>query len=473
MAWPFFRRPAAAAPTPAVRAFDGAGAGRRWPTAREHFGRTVNETTAAAPVIRARARHLVANNAYASNAAGALESALVGAGIVAASAHPDEETRATIGAALNKWSRVADAEGRTDLYGVQAAATRALAVDGEAFIHCETLPEGFRVRLLPAEMIDESDTRELPGGGRVVAGVEFDHFGRRVAYWILPHRPTDLFTSASAAIRVPAEDVLHIMRPLGAGQVRGVSWLAPVLLRLRELDGIEDALAVGVRVAALHAGFMTDLNGTAAGSPYEGDQTGSVMESGLEPGTLKILPPGFDVKFSSPSQVQQVGELLSHELRAIAAGLGVPSHLLDGDLRNANYSSLRAALVAFRQRVEAIQYQTLIPQMVRPIYERAITSLVLSGDLAAPDFEVNTADYLAAEFYPPAQPWVDPAKDIAATRDAIDSRLMSRRQAVASLGQSVETLDAEIAADMAREARLGLTPTASPKPDTGGKNARP
>lgn len=52
---------------------------------------------------------------------------------------------------------------------------------------------------------------------------------------------------------------------------------------------------------------------------------------------------------------------------------------------------------------------------------------------------------------------VDPAKDAAAMRDLIDQGLMSRRQAVASLGWNIAELDAEIAADRAREAELGLS----------------
>ncbi len=469
MRWPSLFRSAKPTPRAQTRAFDAAAGGRRWPSAREYFGRHVAETTAAAPVIRARARHVTANNAYAANGVAAWESALVGAGILAASAHPDEGVRTEIDNAIDAWSRECDADGLTDLAGIQSQVARALVVDGEAFVHMATDADGLRLRVIPAEMVDESDTRELPNGGRTVAGVEFDAYGRRVAYRVFAHRPNEIFGTTAETVRVPAADMLHIMRPAGAGQVRGVSWLAPVLLRLRELDGIEDALAVGVRVAALHAGFLTDLNGTGA-LPFGDDQIGSVMNEGLEPGTVRVLPSGFDVKFSTPAQVQQVGELLSHEIRAIAAGLGVPAHLVDGDLRNANYSSLRASLVAFRQRVEAIQFQTLIPQLVRPVFERAVTSLILSGRL---DVSGDPADALAADYFPPAQPWVDPAKDIAATREAIDGLLMSRRQAVAALGYSVERLDREIAADRAREARLGLTEPAAVQTQSGGDNADP
>ncbi|PJB31523.1 MAG: hypothetical protein CO109_09530 [Deltaproteobacteria bacterium CG_4_9_14_3_um_filter_65_9] len=68
-------------------------------------------------------------------------------------------------------------------------------------------------------------------------------------------------------------------------------------------------------------------------------------------------------------------------------------------------------------------------------------------------------------------PWIDPAKDVAAIRDALEAGLMSRRQAVAERGFNIETLDAEIAADRERETRLQLNFTpraATPEPkDTG------
>jgi capsid protein len=74
------------------------------------------------------------------------------------------------------------------------------------------------------------------------------------------------------------------MKPIAAGQVRGISWLAPVVLPANEFDQILDALLAGVKVAAMHAGFLTDVNGTA-GEPYAGTEEGGVMNVGLEPGT--------------------------------------------------------------------------------------------------------------------------------------------------------------------------------------------
>lgn len=437
-----------------TRRFDGAAGGRRW-SAQPSFGRTGPETLAASAPIRSRARYFVANNPWAANGVAALVSGLVGFGIKPASQHPDAGNRASIGAAFSAWAKRADAEGRTDLFGLQAAAVREMIVDGEAFLHMETRADGLRLRLLPAEMVDESDTRDLPGGGYVVAGIEFNAAGQRVAYHVLKARPTEVFTSTYGTIRVPAEDMLHLMHPLGAGQVRGISWLAPILLRLSELDQLEDALAVGVKTAAMFAGFLVDQNGT--GEPFDASDESGLLTRGLEPGVLQRLPSGFDIRFSTPQQAQQTAEFVSHQIRAIAAGLGVPAHLVSGDLREANYGSLRAGMVAFRQKLEQIQFGTIIPQLCAPIWERAVSSLILRGDLLAMDFEAAAPLWLAAEHFPPPMPWIDPAKDVAAIRDALDSGLMSRRQAVAERGYDVETLDAEIAADRDREIRLGIS----------------
>ncbi len=82
---------------------------------------------------------------------------------------------------------------------------------------------------------------------------------------------------------------------------------------------------------------------------------------------------------------------------------------------------------------------------------------MLAGELAAPDFESRPAEWLAAEWYPPTQPWVDPLKDQQAEALAVANGFRSRRQVVAAQGYGVEELDTEIAANRTREASLRLS----------------
>jgi phage terminase large subunit GpA-like protein len=106
------------------------------------------------------------------------------------------------------------------------------------------------------------------------------------------------------AVRVPAEEVLHIYRPIDAGQIRGLPHVAPAMVRLFLLDQYDDAeLDRKKKTAAMFAGFITK---TAPEDPMMGegaaDLDGASIAS-LEPGTMQVLLPGEDVRFSSPADV--------------------------------------------------------------------------------------------------------------------------------------------------------------------------
>ena len=371
----------------------------------------------------------------------------VGAGIEANSAHPDRDTAAAIDKLF--FEADLDAEGRTDFRGMTAAAVLAELVDGEAFFVAEDRDGQTVWRQIPAEFVDESDTREL-SDGYVVAGIEFSSIGQRRAYHIRPQRPTDLYPVTAESIRVPAEDVLHIYRPLGPGQVRGISQLAPILLTVNELDQALDAMLVGLKTSAMFAGFVTDqtnMGGVADAFPD------GIADISLEPGVVRVLPGGTDIKFSTPEQAKESISFAKLTLGQIAAGLGVPQHLVDGDLSQANYSSLRAGLLPFRAKVEQYVYHSLVPQFLTPVFRRFVTEAYLAGRLDVSDL----SNALKVEWLPPRPMQVDPQKDMAAAREALEMGLTSRKQAVASLGWNVSELDREIAADRAREGELGLS----------------
>jgi lambda family phage portal protein len=403
------------------------------------FGRINPETAAAGSALRSRASYLAMNNPWIANAVGNWTGALVGPGITPASKHPDAATRKALNAYFQGWSARADSEGRTDFAGLQVAISDSMVKAGEAVALINETADGPRLRILPPELLDESKTVELSDGRAIFSGVELDATGRRAAYWVIPERPGKVWQTYAPSVRIDAESVLHVFKPLAPGQLRGVSWLAPVILPASDFDKLCDALLKGAQVAAMHAGFITDLNGT--GEPYDGETPS------LEPGALIRLPNGTDIKFNSPQQAQQVGEFLKLNLRQLAAGLGLPDHMLSGDLTGANYSSLRAGLLPFRQRVEALQYTVLVPQFLAPVWRAVILHGVLSGDLDAPDFEANPGAYLQAEWLPPRPLQVDPLKDISATKAELEAGLTSRRKAVAERGWILEDLDAEIAAE--------------------------
>lgn len=445
-----------------TRRFDAASP-RRWDAAAT-MGPLNSEIIASAAVIRRRSSYFARNNPWLTSGIDALVSGLVGTGIRPTSKHPDPAVRATLQAAWDRWTRQADAEGRLDFYGLQTVAVRQMIEGGEVFVHLQADDSAvipLRLRLIAADQVDPSATADHGPTGQLVAGIEFDGQGRRTAYQVSA-QPIGLFATTLPPITVPAVDVLHLFQTLAPGQVRGVAWTAPVLLRLNDLDALEDATLIRQKIAALFAGFVVEPDADPATNVVDGS-----FDVSLEPGVIQRLAPGQDIRFANPGDAAAGTSFIMSQLRAVAAGLGVPAHLLTGDLSDANYSSLRAALVAFNRRLEAIQFGTLIPLFLRPVWERFIVAAVLSGAIEAPDFEAHLSDYMAVEFYPPPQQWVDPLKDAEAEAAAIAAGLKSRRQAVAEQGYDVEVLDAEIAADRAREKSLGLAFTTPLPADAG------
>lgn len=442
-----------------TRSYDGAGAGRRWRGAGEMPSQLSSMTQARGPIGR-RARYLVGNSPLAASAVEGWVSNAVGTGIKPQSVHPDPSLRAALNAAFERWVDRADADCALDFYGMQALAMRRTVIDGDVFGAMSLDGEfgnPFRIRIADADQIDPLLTRELSGEVRIVGGVEIDRRGRRIAYHAFKDRTGTHSAASFETVRLPADNVVHLYRPEAPGQVRGLSWFAPVLLTLADLDQLNDAQLMRQKIAALLTGFVVEPNGQGGTFTGEVAPDNSAIESGLEPGTLKILAAGQDVRFSDPADIGAESiDFLKITARSIAAGLGIPYEVLTGDLSSVNYSSIRASLVEFRRRVEAVQHNVLVFRFCRPIWERFVLTAVLTGEIDGRGFAKNPQAFTAAKWITPRREWVDPLKDARAEIEAINVGLMSRREAVASRGWDIETLDDEIAADHARALRLGL-----------------
>jgi lambda family phage portal protein len=237
------------------------------------------------------------------------------------------------------------------------------------------------------------------------------------------------------------------------------------MVRLFLLDQYDDAELDRKKTAAMFAGFITK---TAPEDPMMGegaaDLDGAAIAS-LEPGTMQVLLPGEDVKFSSPADVGGGYEAFQYRtLLAASASLGLPYHLVTGDVRQANYSSLRAELVEFRRRIGQLQHGVLAHQLCRPIWRRWLETAVLSGALGADPVAVQPVQWI-----PPRWDWVDPLKDIQAQVLAMEAGLTSRRKVVEATGYDIEEVDRENAADAKRAMDLGLTYRASPSETQGAR----
>ncbi len=426
---------------------------------------------AAGADMTARARYLIRNNGYAANAVESWAGNAVGTGIKPSSGIADPELKDRVQRLWLRWTDESDAEGLTDFYGQQRRAARELFIAGEVFFRIRVrrpedgLSVPLQLQMLPAEMLPLNHNQLLENGNRIRQGIEFDRIGRRVAYHFLRRHPGDITDPgiAGETVRVPAESVLHIVDPVDAGQLRGVSRFSPALVKLFLLDQYDDAELDRKKVAAMFVGFVRrperDFDNGG-----EADDHGEPLLP-LEPGQLQILDDGEDITFSTPADVGGNYEAFQYRtLLQVAAALGLPYANLSADMLKANYSNTRAALLEFRRRIEAFQHSVLVFQMCRAVWARWMDAAVLSGALDLPDYERRRADYLDCSWLPPRWDWVDPLKDIRAEINAIEAGLKSRTQAIAERGFDAAMVDAEIAGDHRREDSLGLRFGREPEP---------
>ena len=432
----------------------------------------------AGPEMTSRGRWLVRNNGYAANAVESWAANAVGDGIKPNSQVTTASRKRALQQLFLDWTDEADAEGLTDFYGLQRRAAREVFVAGEVFLRfrarrpADGLSVPFQIQMLPSEMLPMDKNELLAGGAEIRQGIEFDQIGRRVAYHFYKRHPGDMTLRGIAAgetVRVPAEDVVHILDPVEAGQLRGVSRFSAAIVKLFLLDQYDDAELDRKKVAALYALFVTTE--APEGGPVETEEDEADLE--LSPGMITRLAPGEDVKPSDPADSGATYEPFQYRtLLQIAAALGIPYGYLSGDSAKGNFSNSRLVLMEFRRRVQAFQHSVLVFQMCRAVWARFMDTAVLSGAISLPGYERRRREYLRCNWLPTRWDWVDPQKDIRAEVEQIDAGLKSRSQAISERGYDAEQLDEEIAADRKREKRLGLEfkrPGAPASPASGGE----
>lgn len=437
---------------------------------RQHINSILS---AEAPMLRARTRQLIANTAHGANASETFVSYATGTGIVPHPLLDNINQKKAIKQAFLDWTDEADADNLTDFFGLQSMVARALFDAGEVFIRRrdrraeDGLFVPMQLQLLEAEQLDISYHSQAPGSGnRIRCGIEFDAIGRRLAYWFFREHPGDgtvTFNRTYDRVRVPADQVLHVYKPLRPGQIRGRPWLTPGIVKLYDWDKYNDAELTRKLGSAMHMGAITqDLGEDIASTGLvdddtEADEAGTAYPT-MEPGTMPVLPRGTQVSWNNPADVGPNYEAFAYRtLLELCAAMGLPYFSVSGDTSKANYSSIRSALIDFKRRMEQFQWETLIYQMCRPVYVKWwMPAAVISGAVRLPGYVTNPRAYSRVKWITPRWDWVDPLKDAQAEKLMVDSGFKPRDTVIEERGDDPDEVDEAIARGQDRAKRLNL-----------------
>lgn len=400
--------------------------------------------------LRDRARDLERNNPLVRRYLNLLAENVIGRQGVTLQAHTGSRRNdQRIEDAWSTWGQAIhySADGRMGRAEFERHLVRSVARDGEAFVRLRRRGDyGLSCQALDPALVDDTFSRAATADEPAVKlGVELDADDRPLAYHVLSAHRYDVVGGGSVTrVRVPAEEMIHLYQPRRAGQVRGESWLAPVLLPLRMLDGYTEAELVAARTAAQKMGFISRAGDDLGPGPDPSESPRREMESA--PGVIDYLEPGEEFREWDPKHPSQNFAAFATEIvRMIAMGLNVSAASLGGNMGEANFAQGRIGLLQERDSYRTLQ-QWFIAQWCEPVYTVWRQRAWLSGKLA---LRMTPDQYNTHLWQPRGFGYTNPREERVADMLAIAAGFTSPQRVVAAAGDDLEEIYREIA--IARE----------------------
>lgn len=425
------RRQAARLQLEQMRRYDAAGRGRRtdaWVTQ----GSSADAATARGfGVMRDRARDLVRNNPYARKAVESWVTNLIGSGwsFKAKQSRRNGRQGERVTELMRAWMsdpRQCDYQGLLNFDGLMAQAVRCWKESGEVLIRFRTpsavtmrrlgLTVPLQLQVMEGDWIDDThDTPGVTGQGWTKRGIVYDSEGRRQSYWIYNYHPGESAVQATSIVSntVPAEQIIHLFTPERPGMTRGVSCLAPVVVRLKDLSDLLDARLMKEKVAACLAAAVVDLDGTSDQKSTIGDR--------IEPGGVVRLGPGQDIRTINPPSAGEIDRVIKTYLLEIAAGIGITYEELTGDYSEGSFTQGRLGWIGFQRRLQSDTWQILAPMVFDRIWGWWSQQASAVG---------IPTDGMTADWTPPRRELYDPQSETTSALTRMRAGLLPPQEAI-------------------------------------------
>lgn len=438
-------------------------------------------------LLDARSRQMVRDDPIAASIVHSFVRNVVGTGIEATASATGEDGKAL--SDFNKkiddlwydWSKnptLVDMERRKNLAAFQRWIISELITTGEAiFLKSYESRQNHVGLVLQAIESDQLDMYRIVGNdnNEVRGGVEVDKYGAAVAYWIYPRHPNDYVgmrretPMSLQSERIPADRVCHVFEAERARQTRGVSRMAPVLQKMRDLGQYDYAQLIAARAEAC-IGLLVTTPPTGAtgriGMGVEGadpaqDSDGNDQLS-MQPLMVARLSAGQDIKAFTPTRPGNVYQpFVEKQLSLIGAGVGLSPEQVSRDFTKGTYSSQRQAMLEDRREFEPLQ-EMLIAQAMRPIRDEFIRLAVLQGLIQAPGYGRNPDLYTTTEWRGQGWEWIDPRSEADAYETMLRLGLDTKRRILLAKGQDWREVATQRADETKLEASLGLSQPETP-----------
>lgn len=340
------------------------------------------------------------------------------------------------------------------------------------------LPTGTRIQLIDPDRVSNpngrADTETLK------RGIEIDETGRPIAVHIRQGHPNDWTVMGRRThwVRIPIRsetgrpNLLHTKQISRAGQLRGISRLAPVIKSLRAANVFDDAELQSKVANAVIAGFITsNYDVTTAASAVTAEEMLAIDKARIEyyqnnPGSTKaplggrfpVLPAG-DTLTALDTKRDTGEDFVNRVLHNIAAGAGLSFEQLTMNMSQVNYSSIRAGLMEVHKNIARDQKHFADSFLGGWLYawlEEQFARETITPPEGAPEFHAAPAAYCDVEWIYPALGWVDPVKEAQAAGIRMNLQLSTLEDEAAAQGRHWKKNLLQLARERRTRKELGL-----------------
>lgn len=425
--------------------------------------------------LREQARWLDDNHDLVVGALDKLEERIIGAKGIVVEPQPltiagklDSVLAEKIRSAWASWSVSPDITGQYTRPVLERLMLRTWLRDGEVFSQTiegkaagMTPPAGvpFWVEALEPDFVPFSTDNSK----NLIQGITFDGWRRPKAYEVYTSFP-GLGTLTGQTKAVAAENMLHLKFTRRLNQIRGVSLLAPVIIRLSDLKDYEDSERIQARIAASFGMYIKRGDGAIYDDTKFDEDKERIFD--IQPGMVfNGLRPGEDVgMIKSERPNANLENFRMGQLRAFAAGtrgsFSSVARNYDG-----TYSAQRQELVE-AQEGYAIMQDAFIAAITRPLYRRWLAAAIAANVIdIPPDIDMNTL--FNAVYSGPVMPWIDPLKEANAWRVLIRGGAATEGDWVRARSGAPAEVKRRRKAEVDENHKLGLVFDTDPANDKG------
>lgn len=340
-----------------------------------------------------------------------------------------------------EWSIRPEVTGRLTRPHLERLLLRTWLRDGEVFVQLvrgavngmnypTNIP--FSVEALEPDFVPMNSTLM---DGSLVQGVYLNAWRKPVGYQVYVSNPQEGYESIGKLKRVDAENMLHLRFTRRLHQLRGVSQLHGVIVRLADLKDYEESERVAARIAAALTMFIKKGDQGI----YDMEEYASKQEENryfdIAPGqVIDDLKPGEDIGMINSNRPNtNLESFRNGQLRAIAAGTRSSYSSIARDY-NGTYSAQRQELVESFEGYAVLQ-DMFVGAISRPIYREWLKMAILSGEIIVPP-EIDPESLYNAVYSGPVMPWIDPVKEANAWKERIKGGLSTESDAIRASGNN-------------------------------------